>query len=395
MRPGYKRTEVGEIPEDWVVASIGSMAALYQPTTISEKDFTECGYPVYGANGLVGYYSKWNHENWQVTVTCRGSTCGTVNRTVSKSWITGNSMVLNCDENDVVDKEFFYHLICGQDFSDCITGTGQPQIVRGPLAAFRLALPPTHDEQREIAKPLIETDALIESLEKLVAKKRAIKQGAMQSLLNGAKRLPGFTETWNDQRLGSLGSTYGGLTGVTKDDFAQGAARYVTFMNVMTNVIVDMRSLAPVRVRTPDAQTRVRKGDLLLNGSSETPGEVGLCALVPEDSPDVYLNSFCFGFRLNDSASANGLYLAHWFRSCEGRRRLWSLAQGAIRYNLSKTALLQVALPLPSPREQTAIAEVLVDLDADLDATTARLDKARAIKQGMMQELLTGRIRLV
>ena len=120
-----------------------------------------------------------------------------------------------------------------------------------------------------------------------------------------------------------------------------------------------------------------------------------MCACLTEDVQNVYLNSFCFGFRLREGANANGLYLAYFFRSGEGRELLKSLAQGATRYNLSKTSLLKVAFPLPLMSEQTAIAAILSDMDEEIAGLEAKLTKTRQVKQGMMQELLTGRIRLV
>jgi type I restriction enzyme S subunit len=134
---------------------------------------------------------------------------------------------------------------------------------------------------------------------------------------------------------------------------------------------------------------------LFFNGSSETPEEVGMCSFLAQDVPDVFLNSFCFGFRFHEGAPADGLYLAYFFRSREGRKLLRSLAQGATRYNLSKTALLRVEFPLPQPLEQTAIASVLSDMDAEITVLQKKVAKAREIKQGMAQELLTGRIRLI
>ena len=258
-----------------------------------------------------------------------------------------------------------------------------------------IPLPPTKVEQDAIAEALSDADAFIESLDQLIAKKRQIKQGAMQELLTGKRRLPGFSGKWEAKRLGDLGSTYGGLTGKTKADFGEGSSRFITFMNVMSNAVIDCGIFEPVRVFSTESQNRVIKGDLFFNGSSETPEEVGLCSVLAESVNDVYLNSFCFGFRFRDGAKADGLYLAYYFRSREGRELLKSLAQGATRYNLSKTALLKVAFPLPSQEEQTAIATVLSDMDTELSELESRLAKARQIKQGMMQELLTGRIRLL
>lgn len=174
---------------EWDVKRLGDIAELYQPVTISAKQLTDSGYPVYGANGVVGFFSEFNHDSPQVTVTCRGSTCGTVNRTVEKSWITGNAMVINCDKSRNINKDFLYFLLLGQDLSVCITGTGQPQIVRGPLANFELPIPSDIEEQRAIACILSDMDAELAALETRRDKARQIKQGMMQELLTGRIRL--------------------------------------------------------------------------------------------------------------------------------------------------------------------------------------------------------------
>lgn len=168
---------------------LGELASLYQPETIAASKFTESGYPVYGANGVVGFFHSANHSTWQVTVTCRGSTCGTVNRTVDRCWITGNAMVLNCDDNPRLSKVFFYYLLLSQDLSGCITGTGQPQIVRSPLAAFRVRLPTEVAEQTAIAAVLSDMDAELAALAQRREKTQDLKKAMMQELLTGRTRL--------------------------------------------------------------------------------------------------------------------------------------------------------------------------------------------------------------
>jgi len=260
----------------------------------------------------------------------------------------------------------------------------------------RLRLPwPTEPEQRAIASALSDVDALLGALDRLIAKKRDLKQAAMQQLLTGQTRLPGFKGEWVVRRLGDIGTTYGGLTSKTKADFGEGTAQYVTFMNVMANVVIDCATFERVRVSPFESQNRVMKGDLLFNGSSETPEEVAMCAVILDDVDGVYLNSFCFGFRFRETSEANGLFFAYYLRSAEGRELMKSLAQGSTRYNLSKVALLNSSIRLPAAPEQTAIAEVLSDMDAEIAALEQRREKTRALKQGMMQELLTGRTRLI
>jgi len=258
-----------------------------------------------------------------------------------------------------------------------------------------LAWPDAEREQRAIAEALSDVDGLLGALDALLAKKRAIKQAAMQQLLTGKTRLPGFGGEWEKKQLGELGATYGGLTGKSKADFGTGKARYVTFMNVITNSVIDDTMFEAVRVSVSESQNRVERGDLLFNGSSETPEEVALCSLVSRDVPELYLNSFCFGFRPRDDARVNGLFLTFYIRSGEGREIMKALAQGSTRFNLSKKALLAAELRLPRLPEQEAIAECLAEMDSEIVALERRHDKTRAIKQGMMQQLLTGRVRLM
>ena len=156
-----------------------------------------------------------------------------------------------------------------------------------------------------------------------------------------------------------------------------------------------MTGVQTCALRSSEKQHQVWKGDLFFNGSSETPEEVGMCSVLLTDFQNVYLNSFCFGFRFIEDVKINGLYLAYFFRSRQGRELLYSLAQGAIRYNLSKTSFLKLKFPMPKLEEQTAIATTLSDMDTEIVALEQRLAKTRDLKQGMMQELLTGRIRLV
>ena len=368
MTPSHKAVDVQEIPNGWNVKALGEIVSLYQPQTISAKQFTEAGYPVYGANGVVGNYHSANHETWQVTVTCRGSTCGTVNRTVDQCWITGNAMVLNCEQNSALNKEFLYQLMLGQDLSDCITGTGQPQIVRSPLAAFRVAFPATLEEQRAIATALSDVDALIAGLERLIAKKRDIKQAAMQQLLTGQTRLPGFSGEWQVKRLGEIARLYQPQT-ISQTEFndygypvfgANGAiGMYERFNHDQPQITVSCRGNCGTVNRT--------------NGPAWITGNAMVVNL--DATPNVHKGFVYYALSFSD---------------------LSVLVTGSGIPQIVRGPLSEFAIELPTnAAEQSAIATVLSDMDADLSAVESRLAKTRAIKQGMMQELLTGRTRLI
>ena len=122
---------------------LGEISTIYQPQTITQAELSENGdYPVFGANGIIGYYHQFNHEKAQIIITCRGSTCGTVNMSVPNSWITGNSMVINVDGYEsIVDKQYLFYYLKSISFKSMISGSGQPQIVRKPLVDLLISLP--------------------------------------------------------------------------------------------------------------------------------------------------------------------------------------------------------------------------------------------------------------
>ena len=155
-------------------------------------------------------------------------------------------------------------------------------------------------------------------------------------------------EDWEVKTIGSLGYTYSGLSGKKKSDFGSGNAKYIPFLNILTNTQIDTNNLESVCVSNTEHQNNVAKGDLFFNTSSETPEEVGMCAVLSKDCPNTYLNSFCFGFRPFENNGANGIYLSYFFRGNSGRKLMSVLAQGATRYNLSKTNLLESSIYLPT-----------------------------------------------
>ena len=306
-----------------------------------------------------------------------------------------NNMAAFVPTDERVDPSFVYFLLLTIRFSAFASTTALPALSGAALSGIQLSLPPLR-EQRAIAAVLSDVDELIGSLEALIAKKRAIKQAAMQDLLAGRTRLPGFAGKWRTVRLGEVGATYGGLAGKTAADFGAGNARYVSFLDVLEKVVLIWREFDRVRVSEAEAQNRVARDDLLFNATSETPDELAMGSVVALDGADheLYLNSFCFGFRVADREYCDPFFLGYWSRGFPGRKAVRALAQGATRYNLSKNRFLELGLALPPLAEQRAITGVLSDMDAEIAALERRLDKTRAIKQGVMQQLLSGSIRL-
>ena len=149
--------------ENGNIVHLGEIAQIYQPQTISSTELTEDGFLVYGANGIIGKYKQYNHKTEQICITCRGNTCGMVNYTKPMSWITGNAMVINTDEEhqNKVCKRYLYHYLSAYNFNSIISGSGQPQIVRTPLEQLKVSLP-TFLEQKQKATFLDKIQGQIE-----------------------------------------------------------------------------------------------------------------------------------------------------------------------------------------------------------------------------------------
>lgn len=195
---------------------------------------------------------------------------------------------------------------------------------------------------------------------------------------------------WSVKQIGKIGYTYSGLTGKGKNDFGKGNSRYITFLNVLNNPVLRTDIFEKVSVSDGEHQNLALRGDLFFNTSSETPEEVGICALLDDDVPNLYLNSFCFGYRLTDP-EVDGLFLSYLFRSKTGRDIMTMLAQGATRYNLSKESFNKTLIAFPPFEEQKKIAEALSGVDDLIVALDEAIAKKQQIKEGLMQQLLTGK----
>lgn len=409
-------TEVGIIPEDWEVKRVDSFTSVVTGATPSTvvKEFWENGTIRWMASGelnykkvddVVGRITKKGYDSASthlvppysvlIGLAGQGKTRGTAAYNTVE--LCTNQSIASILPNNDFAPLFLYYYIDSQyenlrrlSAGDGGRGGLNLSIINSLLVPF-----PSIEEQKKIGESLQEMDALISSLEIKISKKRQIKEGTMQLLLTGKKRLPGFDCEWVEKTIGKIGYTYSGITGKTKDDFGNGDAQFITFLNVLNNVVIDTNIFEKVNIRPSEGQNAVQKGDLFFNTSSETPEEVGICAVLNQDVSNLYLNSFCFGYRLTDE-NVLGHYLAYFWRSKKGREIMTTLAQGATRYNLSKVYFNKTSIMLPpSIDEQKAIVEILDTMDAEIHALVIERDKYLLIKQGMMQDLLTGKTRLV
>ncbi|HBN04271.1 MAG TPA: restriction endonuclease subunit S [Bacteroidales bacterium] len=420
LKKGYKQTEIGVIPEDWEVKEIGSIINYTKGFAFKSREYKNYGIRVIRVSDTLfdtikkenaiyvdkndsEKYKNWKLKKNDLIISTVGSKPPMYDSMVGKviriteenegSLLNQNAVLIRSKDKLKENQGLLFYNLKTENYINHIElifrgNANQASITLKDLFEYKLPIPPTQEEQTAIANALTDIDDLINALETKIEKKKNLKQGAMQELLKPK-------EGWVEKRLGEIGETYGGLTGKSKAHFGQGNAYYIPFMNILSNPIIDINNFEKVSVGEKEKQNKVIAGDLFFNTSSETPEEVGICSVIIEEVENLYLNSFCFGFRLKDN-EVSGLYLSYFFRSKIGRELMTSLAQGATRYNLSKSLFNQLKITLPQSIEgQNRITNILFDMDKEIEGLEGELEKYRMMKDGMMKDLLTGRIRLI
>ena len=191
------------------------------------------------------------------------------------------------------------------------------------------------------------------------------------------------------KKLEDFGNYFGGLTGKTKEDFVEGNAKFITYMNVFANPALDVSTTGVVRINEGEKQNKIQKGDILFTGSSETPDEAGMSCVVTDDlNEDYYMNSFCFGIRLNQPEQYKLGYLKHILRSSSIRKEIAKSASGVTRFNISKARFGKILIPLPSLSEQERIVVILDTFTSSIENLKAQISLRRKQYEHYRDKLL-------
>lgn len=405
VRPGYKSTEVGVIPESWDVRQLGEIGEAligltYKPTQVREYGtlvlrssniqndtlafddnvFVDADIPDHimvrpddvlicvrnGSRDLIG-------KSALLDARTAGMTFGAF-MAVFRSPI--GKLVSYLFQSSILKRQINEHL-----------GATINQITNKSLKSFRAPLPPSASEQGAIASVLSDVDALLSGLERLIAKKRNLKQAAMQRLLTGQTRLPGFEGKWEVKRLGELATIQRGASPRPIDDPAwfdnSSPVGWVRISDVTKTDMFLRETTQRLSHRGIQHSRPVPAGNLIMS----------ICATVGR--PVITQLDVCIhdGFVVFDQLQADQAFIYYVLKWIEPE---WSRhGQTGSQMNLNTGLINGTTVRLPPPPEQTAIASVLSDMDAELAALEARRDKTRLLKQGMMQELLTGKTRLI
>jgi type I restriction enzyme S subunit len=303
-----------------------------------------------------------------------------------------------------VDPSYLIQLITSPLFQhylgNKLDGGIQKFIALGTLR--QLAIPgPKLEEQCAIAAALSDVDAMLARLDQLIAKKRDIKQAAMQQLLTGQHRLPGFSGDWEVKQLGEIFSFSGGFT-ASREQLSDSGLCYLHYGDIhkSTKTFIDVKAeyidIPKLNIPLNDVTTSalLRDGDVVFVDASEDDEGTSKHVVVVNPSRIPYISGLHTIVAKSVSDPLDNAYKRYCFQSSIVKQQFRFYAAGTKVSGISKTSIAKIILTFPSLLEQSAIATVLSDMDAEIAAHEARRDKTHALKQGMMQELLTGRIRL-
>ncbi|EKO3797205.1 TPA: restriction endonuclease subunit S [Vibrio cholerae] len=399
---GYKQTEVGVIPEDWNCRSLGDLCSLKSGLGITSKNIDgNSEYRCYGGNGLRGYTKQFTHEGEYALIGRQGALCGNIQHVTGKFFASEHALVAT--PNKGVNSKWLAIYLERMNLNQYSESSAQPGLSAEKLRILNL-IAPTSQEQTAIANALSDVDALISELEKLIAKKQAIKTATMQQLLTGRTRLPQFAlredgtpkgikpselgeipEDWEVGAIGDSCRTYsGGTPSTSNKNFYGGGIKWITSSDLNQGVIHDVAGRITDAGLNGSSAKLVEGHTLLIALYGAT---AGVCAITRISAA---INQAVLAIV---PAEHNSEYLFYWFTRHK-EVIIETYTQGG-QPNLSGDIVRSIKLAFPPVNEQTAIATILSDMDAEIQALEQRLGKTRHIKQGMMQELLTGKTRLV
>lgn len=414
MKSGYKMTDVGVIPEDWEVKNVSESCLIkarigWQGLKKSEYMSSGDYLLITGTdfdNGQVNwkscaYVSKARYEQ-DSNIKIRPqdiliSKDGTIGKVAYLGMIpkagTLNSGIFVIRANDrKIDQVFLSKIFMSFYFEEflnrLVAGSTINHLYQKDFVKFCFPLP-NSEEQVAIAAALSDVDSLISALTKKIEKKKAIKQGLMQQLLTGKKRLPGFNDKWKSMLLGDIAEVKDG-THQTPKYVKSGGKPFYSVENVTADDFKNVKHISLEEHKALTSNYRIEKGDVLMTRI----GSIGCCKYVDWDVDASFYVSLAL-LKINEKYDSKFISYLSNIKSFKEEVMLNSLVFAIPqKINLGNISLIKVYIPT-SKAEQTAIANILSDCDSEIAALEEKRDKYKEIKQGMMQQLLTGKIRLI
>lgn len=394
---GYKKTEVGVIPEDWETTRLGHLFDFLYGKQLPSHIVGHQNYPVYGTNGPFKTVNSYLFNGESIIVGRKGA-IRAIHYAPSNAWVIDTAFY-SIQKQTICMKAIYYRMSL-IDLSQMDSGSAIPSTNKQELENIRIALPPLR-EQKAIAEVLSDMDALIEAQKELIAKKRYIKQGTMEDLLSGRVRLPGYeTKGWKHTDIGDIPNDWevsqigkiadiisGGTPKTTEKSFWNGTILWCTPTDITrtSGRYIENTEKTITDNGLKNSSAILLPINSLLLCSRATVGDVRIA------KHEITTNQGFKSLVCNSSA----YYLFIYYLIPFLKPKMLEKSYGSTFLEISKSNLASIQIQLPSYIEQKTIAETLSDMDDEIETLEAELKKLNHMKRGMMQELLTGRIRLI
>lgn len=381
------------VPKGWSAKTIKLIAPLQRGFDLPTKNIINGKYPVVFSNGIRAFHNEFM-VNGPGIITGRSGTIGSLTYTEKNYWPHNTTLWVTDFFGNY--PKFIYYLYQTLNWQLYKSGSGVPTLNRNDVHDTKMFLPNDVKEQVDIAEVLSDVESLIVCLEKLIAKKKAIKQGAIQELLTGRKRLPGFSGEWVSINLAEKSKLKAriGWQGLTTAEYLEQGFAYLITGTDFSNGKINWNGCYYVDKRrfSQDPNIQIFNGDVLITKD----GTIGKVAYIRDLNYPATLNSGIFVIRPTHNNAYMSEFAYHIMNSFIFEEFLSKLSAGStINHLYQKDFVGFNFLAPPTLKEQTAIVNILYDMDAEIEQLENKLAKYRLVKQGMMQELLTGRIRLI
>ncbi len=398
VKPGYKLTEVGVFSEDWRDCDISDLCTLQRGFDLTEATRKPGVVPVYSSSGLSYFHNEAKLQPPSV-ITGRKGLLGKVFLVDEPCWPHDTTLWVKDFKGN--DPRFVSVFLSYFNLKRFDAATSVPTLNRNNLVGYPIHLPPL-PEQEAIAEALSDADALIESLEQLITKKRQIKQGAMQELLTGKKRLSGFSGEWEVKKLGDLFSFSGGYS-ASRDQLSSEGHCYLHYGDIhgSSKMIIDAKDdyqnipKLNIPLKRIASNSLLEDGDVVFVDASEDDEGTSRYIVVVNKDDIPFIAGLHTIVAKSKTSELTHEYRRYCFQTADIHQQFLFFAVGTKVSGISKSNIPKLTLPVPPFPEQAAIAEILMDMEAEIDAQEVKLEKARKIKYGMMHNLLTGKIRLI
>ena len=393
---GYKDSPLGIIPKEWEVKRLGEICTHFKSGfTITAREISNTGlYPVYGGNGLRGYCPKYTHDGNYILIGRQGALCGNINYVTGKNYISEHAIAVQTYEN----MQWLRYKLENWNLNRFSESSAQPGLSVEKLVRYKLFVPP-RNEQVIIANVLQLWDTAIEKQSELIEKLKLRKRALMQQLLTGKKRLPGFSGEWKEVKLRDISTILRNNTlpreqlndndgDVCNIHYGDVLIKYPSILDCQKDDLQYINNDIPIHT------DYIENGDVIMSDTAEDETVGRVCEVQNVGNKKILAGLHTMLIRPHDKLFAP-YFLGYYLNSEAYHKQLIPLIQGIKVCSIGKVAVQNTILSIPALKEQTAIASVLVKADKEIELAKDKLASLQSQKRGLMQQLLTGKKRVI